>query len=446
MQIKKRKICIFTNIFVILHPKMKQFLSKIWFSSSARNVGKLLSANVIAQAIGILIYPVLTRMYAPEEFALLNLFTSIVGVLVIVATAEYQYAIVLPEDTKKARSIVHVSLLILAAVTLLVLCSIPFAKPIAGLFNAPDLARYWWLIPLSVLGLSLWNILNYWYIRNKAFTRISGYQITQSVFSAAGKIGLGALGFLNSGLIIATVFAPLLSLLISSCLAWKKHLSHLLSTDWTQLKAVAREYANFPKFNLPRALVNTIGMVLPVWILTPHFGLEQMGYLSLAMMAAFVPLNIIARAFYQVLFQYVSELVQHRKAIQPVLLQFTAWMGGIMGIFLVGIYFLLPQLVTIFFGADWLETATIIRRLYPYLILTPICGTICFLSDVFAKQKIAMWMEIAYVTMMFVTLVIGTRFLPFLSAISAYAWVGFGYHFIQLVWFLSLARQYDKKI
>ena len=67
-------------------------------SEFVRNSAKLLSAGVIAQAIGILIYPILTRIYAPEDFGLLNLFQSIAGVLIILSTAEYQYAILLPKE------------------------------------------------------------------------------------------------------------------------------------------------------------------------------------------------------------------------------------------------------------------------------------------------------------------------------------------------------------
>ena len=108
---------------------MKQFLSKIWYSPSARNVGKLLSANVIAQAIGILIYPLLTRMYSPEDFGLLNLFSSIGGVLIILSTLEWYNAIVLPKREEEARAIVHLSLLSLAAFTALLILTIPFANP-----------------------------------------------------------------------------------------------------------------------------------------------------------------------------------------------------------------------------------------------------------------------------------------------------------------------------
>ena len=421
-------------------------MTNIFRSPMVRNAGKLLSANVIAQAIGILVYPLLTRMYAPEDFALLSLFTSIAGVLVLVATAEYQYAIVLPKSDEHARALAHVCVLLLLAMTALICLSLPFAAPIAAMFKAPALATYWWMMPLSVLGLGLWNILNYWYIRRRAFTRASGYQITQSVFSASGKIGLGALGWLQGGMVVATVFAPLLSLLINGALAWRKYLSELLHPCRSDMRFVAREYANFPKFNLPRALVNSVGLALPVWLLTPHFGLAEVGQLSLAMMAAFVPLNIIARACYQVLYQRVAELVQRRQSIARVLWRFSLWMTVAFLIGLTAVYIFVPQLVTFIFGAEWLEAADIIRALYPYIVLTPICGSVCFLSDVFAKQKTALWMETGYVAALALALLIGIHTNDFIRTVALFAWVRCAYLAAQLLWYVALSRNYNRTL
>lgn len=425
---------------------MKQFLSKIWHSPSARNVGKLLSANVIAQAIGLLVYPILTRLYSPEDFGLLNLFSSIAGVMALLATAEYQYAIVLPKEDGKACSLVHLCLLLLFAVTGIVVLSLPFAEPLANLFNTPSLAHYWYLLPALVFGLGLWNILNYWYIRKSAFARVSGYQITQSVFSAVSKISFGTLGWLRGGMIFATVLSPLLSLLFSVGLAWKKYLQELRFVDILQIKSVAKEFSNFPKFNLPHSLVNMVGLSLPIWVLTPHFGLEEVGRLSLAMMAAFIPLNILARACYQVLFQRVSEQVQLRRSIRGLLRKFVCWMSVAVVVGLAVVYFFLPQMVAILFGAEWIETATIIKALYPFLLFTPLCGTLCFLSDVFAKQKIAMWLEIGYVTCMAITLSLGVYLGNFIGAIRFFAWTGFLYLSIQFVWFLSLVSRYEREL
>ena len=425
---------------------MKQIVAKIVQSPSARNVGKLLSANVFAQALGLLVYPILTRIYSPEDFALLNLFASIAAVLVLFTTAEYHYAIVLPKEAHKARALVHWCIILLLAITGFLVLSIPFAGYIADVFNAPTLANWWWMMPLLVAVLGGWNILNYWYIRKAAFTRVSGYQITQSLFSATGKIGFGALGWLQGGMILAIVIAPLISLIISASLAWKSYLKELLVVSRVEIKSVIEVYANFPKFSLPRALVNSVGLSLPIWLLTPHFGLAKVGYLSLATMAAFVPLNIIARACYQVMYQKVAEKVQRQEPIQSIILRFVIFATIIMMVGLAVIYIFVPQLVTFLFGADWIESAYIIRRLLPYLLLVPVCGTICFISDVFAKQKIAMWMEAGYVAMMALVLSLGIHMDNFETTISLYSWLGFGYLLVQLVWFVSLVFNYHKKL
>ena len=119
-------------------------------SSGVRNFTKLLSANVVAQVIGLLVYPILTRIYAPEDFGLLNLFLSIGGVLTILSTAEYYYAIVLPKNQKDAISVLYVGLGCLLFVSLLIGVSVFFAGSISELLKSPLLASYYWMMPIYV--------------------------------------------------------------------------------------------------------------------------------------------------------------------------------------------------------------------------------------------------------------------------------------------------------
>ena len=411
-----------------------------------KDSAKLLSANIVAQAIGLLVYPVLTRLYSPDDFGLLNLFTSIAGIAVLFATAEFQYAIVLPKENKKASALTALSLTILLAVTVIIALTVPFSELIAAAFKAPDFTKIYWLLPFFVLLTGLWNILNYSYLRNQQYTRLSGYQISQSILSAVGKWGFGFAGKTTIGLPLATVLAQFGSLGVSIALAWKKLRANWEKVLWSDCRAVAVEYRNFPMFNLPRSLVNSLGQALPIWFLTPCFGLEKVGQLSLALLAAFVPLNIVARACYQVLFQRVSEAVQQQQPINQLLRRFMFVTTAILFVGMAIVYFFVPQLVTILFGAEWIESASIIRCMYPYLLMMPICGSICFLADVFAKQKIAMWLETGYVAAMAITLWLGTHFADFLTTISVYAWLGFGYLIIQLIWFISLVRHYQRTL
>ena len=62
-------------------------------NSKIGNISKLLSVNMIAQVVGILIYPLLTRMYEPGDFALLSLFLTIANAILIISTGDLQYAI-----------------------------------------------------------------------------------------------------------------------------------------------------------------------------------------------------------------------------------------------------------------------------------------------------------------------------------------------------------------
>ena len=169
---------------------MRSF-SYIFRSELIRNAGNLLSASVVAQLIGLLVYPLLTRLYSPDDFGLLTLFLQIGNVLVMLTTMEYHYAIVLPDNEQDAQNVMRLCFRLLALSTMVVAVSVLFRDPIAALFNSPDLARFYPLMPLMVFALGLWNMLNYWYIRRKAFSRMSGYQYVQIVFSAGGKLGFG---------------------------------------------------------------------------------------------------------------------------------------------------------------------------------------------------------------------------------------------------------------
>ena len=446
MQIKKRKICSFTNIFVILQPIMKSFMSQIWHSASARNVGKLLSANIIAQTIGLLVYPILTRLYSPEDFGLLNLFCSIGGVLILLAPLEWYNAIVLPERDEDARPVVHISLLAIAAITVLLVFSLPFAEPIAALFKSPDLAVYWWLLPIYVLLMSVWNVLNYWYIRRKAYGRISGYQVSQSLFSAGYKAGFGWLGFLNGGLIWSSILSPLCSLIISIALSARKHLVALLHFNWEECRQAAAKYANFPKYSTPRALLNNIVGQLPVLVLTPLFGTRLVGFWGMALMLAFVPISTISRALYQVLFQKTSESVNNRRSIEPFYRRFTLWTLVIVIPAFVLLWFILPSLTAWLLGAEWRVVGEYVRWLLPWLVCNILSSSTGFLPDIFFKQKIGLYFEILLAVSRVIGVGLGIILNSFEVAIAGYAMGSAIVNAAQYIWLMSLVGGYEKTL
>ena len=423
---------------------IRHTIQRIAKSELTKNSAKLLSANVVAQAIGLLVYPLLTRLYTPDDFGLLNLFLSIGGVLVLLSTAEYQYAIVLPKREEDARGLVQVCDFLLLITTGIVLLSVPFSKPIARLFNTQELANWYWLMPLFVLVMGLWNILNYWYIRRKAYSRISGYQMGQSILAASGKLGLGTMGYLQGGMIITTIFAPLVSISISILLAWKKHIRYLFANPQVKLKELLKQYQNFPVYSLPRSVINMVAGQLPVLLLTPMFGTREIGFCSMAILLAFSPISMITRAIYQVLYQHVTVKVNTKQKVSQLFRQFTIGALSITIPCFSVLYFFLPQLCQWLLGSEWSVTGEYIRWMLPWLCCNVLTSSTSFLYDIFFKQQKALLFEILMAILRAIGVLCGILTNSFEIAIAGYALGSAISVLTQYIWLLNLVKKYDK--
>lgn len=389
-----------------------------------RNSAKLLSANVVAQAIGLLIYPVLTRLYAPEDFGELNVFLSLAGIITLVSTAELQYAIVLPRDDKQAWNILRCALIVLGAVTL---CCI--WKP---------------LLALYVLVMGLWTLMNYWYTRHQEFGSISRYQIGQSVGSAAIKTGMAYTPILG-GLIWGSVLAPLLSLVTNWWYAGKKSVGEMWKTPWKkeELLATAKEYKNFPCYNLPRSLVGNLGSNLPSLLLAPVFGMTELGFFGMALTLAFRPINMISSSIYQVLYQQFSERVNQQSTISNIYYKYISRAALIAIPGFAALWFILPWLCRILLGEGWELSGEYIRWMLPWLLCSLLVAPICSLCDVFGEQRKGFLFEILLSLARLGGIGVGILTHNFLYAVIGYSMGNALVMAAQLVWYTSLVRRYE---
>lgn len=425
--------------------KIGQTIRAILSTDTAKNSAKLLSASVIVQVIGLLIYPILTRLYTPENFGLVNLFLSICGVLSLLATAEFQYSIVLPKEDSLGKACLHIGLIVAVIFTIVLVCTIPFSRQISQLFKTPDLANWYWIVPIFVFLTALWTLLNYWYTRKKQFGSISSYQVTQSVANAGAKLTIGFGGYIQGGLILSAVISPIVALSISFVKNCKSSIKELFSINANDCRLVAKQYANFPKYSLPRAIINSLSGNLPVLLLTPFFGLTEIGFLGIAITLAFRPINMISSSLYQVFYQKTAEQVQNHQSVKPF---FTSFVKSVLIIVIpcfVVLYFFLPTITEFLLGEEWRITGVYIQILLVWLLMSSLGAPISYISDIFQKQKIALLFEIVLVASRFLGLFVGIYTHNFLYAIMGYSFVSAIIIFVELLWYQSLIKQYEKE-
>ena len=421
---------------------MREIVSKIWKSTSARNIGKLLSANVIAQVMGLLIYPILTRMYSPEDFGLMNLFLSIGSILVLLSTSEYQSSILLPSDDKEAAGVSKVGLLLLGGWIFVIILSLPFSGHIAKLFDAPSLASYYWLLIPYVAVMGGWAIYNSWLMRHREFGRISAYQVNQSVTGVLTKLIFGWAGWLRSGLILSSVLAPIVAL-GTSILRSREAFRELCQPSGYNLRELAHRYRRFPLYSMPRSLVNTLSGNLPALILTPYFGLNLLGFFAMAITLAFRPISMITSSMYQVLFERVAQKVRDGESVWGNLSKRWLMMAVTVIPGMVVLGFMMPWLVRFLLGTGWEQTATLIQYMLPWVTCVLLIAPLAFIGDVFGKQKLFLIIEFIYLVLRIGAMIAGIWMNSFEWAIILLSAAGTVVLSFQLICYIYIIRKYE---
>ena len=138
------------------------------------DVFRLVGGTLIAQIIGIITVPIISRFFTPEAYGTTALFTSITGVITSICCWRYELAIVIPEKDEEAATVFFISLFAAFTTTVLTVLLIGFhSESLFKLLKTENLLPYKWFIPAFVLFHGVYTTLNYWNSRNKRFSRVA---------------------------------------------------------------------------------------------------------------------------------------------------------------------------------------------------------------------------------------------------------------------------------
>lgn len=218
-------------------------------STFTGNVLKLVTGSVFAQGIGVLVAPIVARLFAPEAFGVAALFASITGIIGVVACLRYELAIMLPKTDEEAANLLCLSLFFVFIITGLSVLIIFFAGDvIANLLNSPELKKYLWLIPVSVFVSGTFLAMNYWNSRTKHFGRLSIAKVVSSVVVQATKLGAGLAGFVSGGVLIGTgILGQIVSTFVLGGQIWRNDRRLFkASIRWEKMISGLKRHKKFP--------------------------------------------------------------------------------------------------------------------------------------------------------------------------------------------------------
>ena len=391
-----------------------------------KDVGKLVSGTVVAQVAGIILIPIITRIFSPEIYGLAAIFISIVSILTGISCLQYELAILLPKEEKDASSLFIACLSVLFCFSIVL---IPvfffFGDPILALFNGSELSTYVMLIPLLVFIDGLYLVLRYWNTRKKRFGTQAATQVVQSLSGNGLKLGFGLGGLVSAGsLIIAQIIGQTLGTLVLFFQMIRYDAAKIRAgCSIEAIKAQMIRYKKFPLINTWSQLVNTVSWQLPVLMLSALFSSTIAGLYTLGFQMLQLPMSFIGRSIGQVFFQRAS-VAKHEGNLSAVVedtcsLLFLLSICPFLLLCIVG-----GDLFSIVFGEIWRDAGIFAQILALWTLLWFVSSPMGSIIGVLEIQGFGMMTSTANLISRFLSLFIGAVFGNVYLAIILFALSG----------------------
>lgn len=367
---------------------MKNIFQSFRLPEFTKNVLKLSSSSIIASVISLVTLPIIANIYTATALGKYQLLVSIIIMFGVIASLKYEMAILLPKDDSVVSKIVQLSLFILIGFVIIIFFTfLLYGNHILDLFNAYDLKKVVYLIPIGIFFFGLQEIIKYSLLRKKNFNDfalIRVYQIITTQFTAIG------VGWLYADF-FSLFFSYIFGFFISIILFIKKSIIEIDLQIHHSIKGLSIKYKKFPFINSPMVFLNTMSNELPVFFIAKYFSMEMVGFYMLAYRLSIIPMNLVGSSVTKVFFQQASETYNQNPEKLLGL-----YIGTVKKLLFIGfipfliIMLFIPFFIDIIFGVEWEFSGKIMQILAFGMLFkfstSPISTTFTILN----KQEIAL--------------------------------------------------------
>ncbi len=355
-----------------------------------RSVAVLTGGTASAQALPVLVMPVLTRLYTPDEFGALAVFAAVLGVLAVVVGGQYETAIPIPKEAATAANLLAVALGCAVFTTSLTTVAVVFfGTAFAGFVHQPALARHLWMLPIGVAGTGGYVILQFWAVRNRAFPRIARTRLSQAFGGSTTQLALGWGGAGTFGLIAGQIVTSCAGVVGLGRGALRDDRRALRQVSLAGMKQAAAQFVRFPLCTAPEAFANAASIQVPVLLVAQHSPAAEVGFLMLGLRLMQAPLALIGSSVSQV--YYAHAVTEHR---EDRLAPFTAdVLGKLIRVGVGPMIFaglLAPSVCETVLGAGWHRAGVLIAWMTPWLVLQFVSSPVSQVLYVTSRQLTAM--------------------------------------------------------
>lgn len=338
----------------------------------------------MAQGFLLLISPLVTRLFGPEDVGGFGVLLGLGAVVGSVGTGRLEHAIPVARGPADAIQIALLGTVLaaLAAIASVVIVSIVTVWGVTQDSVWRDLPLL--TIPAIAFSLAFFQLVNALLLRQRAFRGVGMNKMYQGAVTGLAQLLLGWAALGASGLLWAQALGYLAGGL-SGVRRLVARTSVVVRRSGVQLRATFLRYREFPLVLAPSALLNLAAQHFPVLALGYVYGLYEAGLYALVVRVCGAPLGLIGQAVSQV---YASDFRIHRRNRNGELAQkYLAMLLRLLAIGLV-VVALLTLVMNLWgarlFGERWANIGMVTLLVSPMLLLdfatTPLSMTVSYIG------------------------------------------------------------------
>lgn len=392
-----------------------------------KNVVTVLTGAVGAQALPLLVAPLLTRMCDPAEMGAFSVWLGVIVLCSLVGTLRIDNAMVIDHEARQQR----VCFSVVAYSAAVVALAATVCAATARALDLPGVHDMSWF-GLLTIGIGTWLTAYFqttiaYAASHNEFGKAAKAKVWGAGSIAASQLVLLAFGLGGDGLRAGQLIGLAAGLFAAQWMLAPPRSRITLTLDPEQ-RAFLIKHQAFWRFSLPSSLLNALVGQLPLFLVGIKHGALAAGLFALTQRVLAAPISLLAASILEVFKRQAvhdfETLGNCRDAYQYTFKTLLVLgLGPSLVLFLYS-----PDLFSLVFGEAWRPAGELAHVLAPLFLLNFIASPLSYVFFVAGKQKIELGWQVALFGMTV------TAFLVPDTLHESVLWYAIGYSLLYLVY------------
>lgn len=377
-------------LFVIGSNRWRSLRTRGSFTNDLAWIG---SSKFLGVLTGLLLTPILTRVYPPDFYGQFAFFNALLKNLALIATFRFPLAFVLPDKEDDFRKLFRGSFISVSLLSILLSLLGLIVYFFLDLQSIEGKVPFYWVLLLGpgVFLFSLPSLLTNWNIRLKEFRRAApiGFVSKVSTKGASILLGYGFHSFPGGLLFGEFIGKALHSVLLVFGIFKQRFIDVFKGIRWGDLRFSFSKYRNYPLYVLPGNFLNQFAAQVPVFAFLIFFDPAIVGAYSLAIGMLNIPFSLVTGSINPVMTKRIKDSQQTERwedinALAREYFTKVFWSGllPVVGLYLGGEF-----IFSFVFGEEWTLSGAFVAMMGWFVLYRSMSSPLSVIYRVLGKER-----------------------------------------------------------